>query len=88
MCSQFLLQPTFQRRHYDVLVGCNLLREGLDLSMVSLVCIMGADNQGFLRSTTSLIQTIGRAARHVNGTVLLYSKTLNYRGVRNCRELL
>ena len=58
---------------YDVLVGCNLLREGLDLPQVSLVAILDAEKQGFLRSETSLIQTIGRAARHVRGTVLLYS---------------
>jgi excinuclease ABC subunit B len=58
---------------YDVLVGVNLLREGLDLPEVSLVAIMDADKAGFLRSTTSLIQQIGRAARNVNATVLLYA---------------
>ncbi|MGC8873541.1 MAG: excinuclease ABC subunit UvrB [Chloroflexia bacterium] len=58
---------------YDVVVGINLLREGLDLPEVSLVAILDADKEGFLRSTTSLIQTIGRAARHVDGTVLLYA---------------
>ena len=57
---------------YDVLVGINLLREGLDLPEVSLVAIMDADKEGFLRSKTSLIQTIGRAARHVEGKVILY----------------
>jgi len=57
---------------YDVVVGINLLREGLDLPEVSMVAILDADKEGFLRSTTSLIQTIGRAARHVEGTVLLY----------------
>ncbi len=57
---------------YDVLVGVNLLREGLDLPEVSLVCILDADKQGFLRSATSLIQTIGRCARNVNALVLLY----------------
>ncbi|MFP7696148.1 excinuclease ABC subunit UvrB [Trueperella sp. LYQ143] len=58
---------------YDVLVGINLLREGLDLPEVSLVAILDADKQGFLRSTTSLIQTIGRAARHVSGQVHMYA---------------
>ncbi len=58
--------------HFDVLIGVNLLREGLDLPEVSLVCILDADKSGFLRSETSLIQTIGRAARHVNATVYLY----------------
>ena len=57
---------------FDVLVGINLLREGLDLPEVSLVAILDADKEGFLRSETSMIQTIGRAARHVNGTVLMY----------------
>jgi excinuclease ABC subunit B len=58
---------------YDVVVGINLLREGLDLPEVSLVAILDADKEGFLRSEGSLIQTIGRAARHVNGTVILYA---------------
>jgi excinuclease ABC subunit B len=58
---------------YDVVVGINLLREGLDLPEVSLVAILDADKEGFLRSETSLIQTIGRAARHVNGRVLMYA---------------
>jgi excinuclease ABC subunit B len=58
---------------YDVLVGVNLLREGLDLPEVSLIAILDADKIGFLRSATSLIQIIGRAARHVNGTVLMYA---------------
>jgi len=58
---------------YDVVVGINLLREGLDLPEVSLVAILDADKQGFLRSATSLIQTIGRAARHVEGTVVMYA---------------
>lgn len=57
---------------YDVLVGINLLREGLDLPEVSLVTIMDADKEGFLRSSNALIQTIGRAARHVDGTVIMY----------------
>jgi excinuclease ABC subunit B len=58
---------------FDVLVGINLLREGLDLPEVSLVAILDADKEGFLRSDTSLIQTIGRAARNVDGTVLMYA---------------
>jgi excinuclease ABC subunit B len=58
---------------FDVVVGINLLREGLDLPEVSLVAILDADKEGFLRSETSLIQTIGRAARHVNGQVLMYA---------------
>ena len=57
---------------FDVLVGINLLREGLDLPEVSLVAIFDADKEGFLRSTQSLIQTMGRAARHINGAVILY----------------
>ncbi len=59
--------------HYDVVVGINLLREGLDLPEVSLVAILDADKEGFLRSDTSLIQTMGRAARHVHGTVIMYA---------------
>jgi excinuclease ABC subunit B len=58
---------------FDVLVGVNLLREGLDLPEVSLVAILDADKEGFLRSQTSLIQTIGRAARNVNAEVILYA---------------
>jgi len=58
---------------FDVLVGINLLREGLDLPEVSLVAILDADKEGFLRSERSLIQTCGRAARNINGTVLLYA---------------
>ncbi|MEI2420143.1 helicase-related protein, partial [Arthrospira platensis SPKY2] len=58
---------------YDVLVGINLLREGLDLPEVSLVAILDADKEGFLRSNRSLIQTMGRAARHVLGEVVMYA---------------
>jgi excinuclease ABC subunit B len=58
---------------FDVLVGINLLREGLDLPEVSLVAILDADKEGFLRSERSLIQTCGRAARNINGTVILYA---------------
>src|SRR5688572_14421758 len=61
---------------FDVLIGINLLREGLDLPEVSLVCILDADKAGFLRSETSLIQTIGRAARNVNAKVILYADTI------------
>ena len=61
---------------YDVLVGINLLREGLDVPECELVAIMDADKEGFLRSTRSLIQTIGRAARNVNGHVILYGDTI------------
>src|SRR5262249_25437865 len=62
-----------RRGEFDVLVGINLLREGLDLPEVSLVAILDADKEGFLRSTTSLIQTSGRAARNLNGRVLFYA---------------
>jgi excinuclease ABC subunit B len=61
---------------FDILVGINLLREGLDLPEVSLVCILDADKEGFLRSQTSLIQTAGRAARHINGEVVLFADTI------------
>ena len=61
---------------FDVLVGINLLREGLDLPEVSLVAILDADKEGFLRSTTSLIQTIGRAARNVHGLVIMYAERI------------
>jgi excinuclease ABC subunit B len=61
---------------FDVLVGINLLREGLDIPECGLVAILDADREGFLRSTTSLIQTIGRAARNVDGRVILYADTM------------
>src|SRR3989344_1959734 len=60
---------------YDVIVGINLLREGLDLPEVSLVAILDADKEGFLRSRTSLIQTMGRAARHISGEGIMYADT-------------
>jgi len=63
----------FRKGEFDVLVGVNLLREGLDLPEVELVGILDADKEGFLRSETSLIQTMGRAARNVNGRVVLYA---------------
>ncbi len=65
-----------RRGEFDVLIGINLLREGLDLPEVSLVCILDADKTGFLRSETSLIQTIGRAARNVHSKVILYADTI------------
>jgi excinuclease ABC subunit B len=61
---------------FDALIGINLLREGLDLPEVSLVAILDADKEGFLRSTTSLIQTVGRAARHINGKAILFADTI------------
>ncbi|MBI2064638.1 MAG: excinuclease ABC subunit UvrB [Candidatus Yanofskybacteria bacterium] len=63
----------FRIGNYDVLVGVNLLREGLDLPEVSLIAILDADKEGFLRNTTTLIQTMGRAARHINGHVIMYA---------------
>jgi excinuclease ABC subunit B len=65
-----------RRGEFDVLVGINLLREGLDLPEVSLVAILDADKEGYLRSERSLVQTIGRAARNVNGTVIMYADTV------------
>lgn len=62
---------------YDILIGINLLREGLDIPEVSLICILDADKQGFLRSTRSLIQTIGRAARNSNGHVIMYADKIS-----------
>lgn len=67
---------SLRKGDFDVLVGINLLREGLDLPEVSLVAILDADKEGFLRSTTSLIQTAGRAARHLNGEVILYADVM------------
>jgi excinuclease ABC subunit B len=66
----------FRKGEFDILVGVNLLREGLDLPEVSLIGILDADKEGFLRSETSLIQTIGRAARNVDGRVILYADTV------------
>ena len=70
---------------FDVLVGINLLREGLDLPEVGLVAILDADKEGFLRSTTSLIQTAGRAARNVNGKVIMYAKKIT-NSMKECIE--
>jgi len=66
----------FRLGKYDVIVGINLLREGLDLPEVSLVVILDADKEGFLRSKISLIQTMGRAARHINGQIIMYADTV------------
>ncbi len=65
-----------RKGEFDMLVGINLLREGLDLPEVSLVAVLDADKEGFLRSRTSLIQTMGRAARNVNGTVILFANKI------------
>src|SRR5208283_2094737 len=67
---------SLRKGEFDVLVGINLLREGLDLPEVSLVAILDADKEGYLRSTTSLIQTSGRAARHLDGEVILYADVM------------
>ena len=61
---------------FDVLVGINLLREGLDIPEITLVAILDADKEGFLRSETSLVQTIGRAARNVDGHVIMYADVM------------
>ena len=71
---------------FDVLVGINLLREGLDMPEVSLVAILDADKEGFLRSETSLVQTIGRAARNLNGRVILYGDQLTDSMMRAINE--
>ncbi len=63
---------------YDVVVGINLLREGIDLPEVSLVCMLDADKEGFLRSNRSLVQTIGRAARHLEGRVIMYADQVTH----------
>jgi excinuclease ABC subunit B len=81
--------------HYDVLVGINLLREGLDIPEVRLVAVLDADHEGFLRSERSLIQTAGRAARNVNGKVILYAnrvtdsmqRAIDEMGRRRSRQL-
>lgn len=74
--DRVMILEKLRRGEFDVLVGVNLLREGLDLPEVSLVAILDADKEGFLRSETSLIQTIGRAARNVRGRVILYADTI------------
>src|SRR5206468_8202381 len=67
---------SLRKGDFHVLVGINLLREGLDLPEVSLVAILDADKEGYLRSATSLIQTAGRAARHIDGEVILYADVM------------
>ena len=73
---------------YDVLVGINLLREGLDLPEVALVAILDADKEGFLRSETTLIQTMGRAARHQEGHVILYADKITLSMKKAIEEVL
>jgi len=73
-------------KEFDVLVGINLLREGLDIPEVSLICILDADKEGFLRDERSLIQTIGRAARNVNGRVILYADRLT-KSIKNAMKI-
>ena len=68
----------FREGKYDVLVGINLLREGIDLPEVSLIAILDADKEGFLRNVTTLIQTMGRAARHLNGRAILYADKITF----------
>jgi excinuclease ABC subunit B len=75
-----------RRGAYDVLIGVNLLREGLDLPEVSLVAVLDADKEGFLRSTGSLIQTIGRAARNLHGRAVLYADVMTESMRRAIRE--
>ena len=71
---------------FDVLVGINLLREGLDIPEVSLVAVLDADKKGFLRSDRSLIQTIGRASRHVNGRVILHGANPRFKVAETAAE--
>jgi len=75
-----------RRGEFDVLIGINLLREGLDIPEVSLVAILDADKEGFLRSEVSLVQTIGRAARHLNGRVILYADSVTKSMLRAMSE--
>ena len=79
-----------RKGEFDVLVGINLLREGLDIPEVSLVAILDADKEGFLRSETSLIQTIGRAARNAQGQVIMYADTVtpvSYTHLVRCMDI-
>jgi excinuclease ABC subunit B len=79
----------FRKKKFDILIGINLLREGLDLPEVSLVAILNADSEGFLRSETSLIQTMGRAARNVNGRIILYADEITGsidRAIKECNR--
>jgi len=77
--------PRFKAGKYDVLIGINLLREGLDLPEVALVAILDADKEGFLRNETTLIQIMGRAARHPKGNVILYADKIT-RSIKNATE--
>jgi excinuclease ABC subunit B len=77
----------FRRGKYDVIVGINLLREGLDLPEVALVAILDADKEGFLRNETTLIQTMGRAARHPEGKAILYADTITFSMNQAMREI-
>jgi excinuclease ABC subunit B len=77
----------FRKGRFDVLIGVNLLREGLDLPEVSLVAILDADREGFLRSETSLMQTMGRAARNVSGKVILYADNITGSIKRSIKEV-
>ena len=70
------IMQNLRKGYFDVLVGVNLLREGLDLPEVSLVAILDADKEGFLRSHRSLIQTVGRAARNINGKAIMYADSI------------
>ena len=70
------IMQDLRRGLFDVLIGVNLLREGLDLPEVSLVAIIDADKEGFLRSARSLTQTVGRAARHLNGKAIMYADSI------------
>ena len=76
MAERMEIIRDLRKGEFDVLVGINLLREGLDLPEVALIAILDADKEGFLRSETSLIQTIGRAARNAEGTVIMYADTI------------
>jgi excinuclease ABC subunit B len=76
----------FRAGEFDILVGINLLREGLDLPEVSLVAILDADKEGFLRSVTSLIQTAGRAARNVNGRVIMFAERIT-KSMQECIDI-
>ncbi len=84
--DRITLLTEFRRGIYDVLIGVNLLREGLDLPEVELIGILDADKEGFLRSDTSLIQTIGRASRNISGRVILYADVMTGSMKRACDE--
>ncbi len=83
----FIILDDLRKGKYDCIVGVNLLREGLDLPEVSLVAILDADKEGFLRSEVSLVQTMGRAARHVEGRVILYADKITGSMERAIKEV-